>query len=113
MDFPNLLFDLGQATLQAGSLPQIHEIAATLQTFDRVGILVNGHTDNTPFTGVTDPQENLRRNMRLSADRAVAVQQELTRLGVPAGSIRAHGYGPTRPVVDTDTDPNNRRWKLW
>jgi outer membrane protein OmpA-like peptidoglycan-associated protein len=63
VDFPNILFDLGQATLKPESLRQIAEIGAALAEFRDVRVSVNGHTDKQGFQGVTDPAENLRRNL--------------------------------------------------
>jgi outer membrane protein OmpA-like peptidoglycan-associated protein len=103
VEFPNILFELGKATLKAESQRQIREIASALREFDEISIIVNGHTDNTPFAGVTDPVENRRLNMRLSRERAAAVAQELTSLGVPRRRIETHGYGPTQPAVDAAT----------
>jgi outer membrane protein OmpA-like peptidoglycan-associated protein len=112
VNFPNLLFDLGQAALQPGSRPQIDEIAAALREFQNVRVLVNGHTDQTPFRGVTDPAENRRRNLQLSHDRAETVKTELTRRGLAPDSIATAGYGPDRPVVTADTHPLNRRVEI-
>lgn len=104
VDFPNMLFDLGKATLKTESLRQIQAIGAALTAFSDVRVIVNGHTDMTPFAGVTDPEENLRLNLRLSEERADVVAGELAELGVPRYIIESRGFGPTRPAIQADTE---------
>ncbi|PIE36483.1 hypothetical protein CSA56_00295 [candidate division KSB3 bacterium] len=102
-DFPNILFDLGKATLKTDSFRQIEEIAATLQELKTGQVIVSGHTDKQPFAGVTSAEENLRLNRQLSQERAAAVARILIRRGIAASRIKTRGYGPTQPLIDKDT----------
>lgn len=103
VDFRNILFDLGQATLKAASQRQLREIAAALLELGRAAdILISGHTDTQPFAGHT-VEESFDLNMQLSKDRAAAVAAALIQLGVPAERITTQGYGSTQPDIDADT----------
>lgn len=55
---------------------------------------VGGHTDN---------QGDDNSNQELSNRRAVAVRDELLRLGVPTNFLTARGYGETAPKATNDT----------
>ncbi len=102
-DFPNILFDLGKATLKTDSFRQIEAIAATLQELKTGQVIVSGHTDKQPFAGVTSVEENLRLNRQPSQERAAAVTRILIRRGIAASRIETRGYGPTQPLIDKDT----------
>ena len=115
VDFPNILFELGQAALDPHSTQQIRAIAEGLAAFPQAVVLVNGHTDTTPFAGVSDPQENRRLNLRLSQERAERVKQALAQLGVAGERIETQGYGFDRPAVEADTPSaraGNRRVEI-
>ena len=58
-------------------------------------VIIEGHTDN-----IGTPASNLA----LSTNRAASVRSALVdRLGVPASSIEAKGFGDTRPVENNTT----------
>ena len=103
-DFPNILFDLGEATLKPPSLRQIEAIGAALrQQPDGVRVIVNGHTDAQPFAAATSADENSRLNMALSEERAAAVARQLIQLGVAGSRLETRGYGFSQPLIDADT----------
>ena len=113
--FRNILFDMGNASLQSRSLAQLAEIGAALAQVAPGEIVISGHTDTQPFRGVTDAAENARRNMQLSKDRAASVADELARQGVPRDRITTTGYGQTQPLAAGDTEEayaQNRRVTL-
>ena len=115
-NFPNILFDLGAATLRSESLRQLDELSAALRTLPEAEaktILVNGHTSTEPFAGVTSPEENRRRNQELSERRAEAVAAELTRRGIASDRLETHGYGQDRPLNgDASAHAQNRRVEI-
>jgi len=51
-------------------------------------IKVHGHTDSQAFKGVTSPDENDRRNLKLSQQRAEAVKKELVARGISKKRIQ-------------------------
>lgn len=90
----NLLFETGEATLQAGSRRTIQKVADFLNEYPDRSILIEGFTDSTG-------EESF--NQQLSERRAQSVKQELTRHGVDSSRVRTEGYGEAYPVASNDT----------
>lgn len=64
---------------------------------------ISGHTDNVGSDTA---------NMKLSKDRAQAVEQYLESKGLDAKRFRVEGFGATRPIASNSTDAGkaqNRR----
>jgi outer membrane protein OmpA-like peptidoglycan-associated protein len=109
--FRNILFDVGKASLTPESIPQLEEIGQALLELSSTNIVISGHTDKQPFKGCSQ-EESDRKNMQLSQDRAATVAEYIVKLGVPLSHIETHGYGPTQPLIDSDTEEayqQNRR----
>ena len=99
-------FDIGKATLQAGSDRVLGEIVKLLKEHDEWRFEVQGHTDNVGAKGA---------NLTLSDQRARAVVTWLTQNGISPARLVAKGYGDTKPVADNGTDEGrakNRRVEL-
>jgi OmpA-OmpF porin, OOP family len=80
----------------------IKQVADLVLPLD-VTVEVGGHTDS---------RGKPERNQQLSQRRADAVRAELVRLGVPASSVTATGFGSTRLLAPDDAtrgNPKNRR----
>jgi OOP family OmpA-OmpF porin len=104
--FDDLQFETGSSTLSASSARQLEQLASVLRAYPNVAVNVGGHTDNAG---------DAEANRKLSADRAVAVQQALVGMGIPAARVSAEGYGPDKPVAPNDTEEGrtkNRRVDL-
>jgi OOP family OmpA-OmpF porin len=96
-------FETASATLDAESHPTLDRIAAAAKECGKVGIRVEGHTDDTGTA---------RSNQSLSQQRAQAVAGYLAKAGVEAKRLQATGFGETKPLVANDTAENrakNRR----
>lgn len=77
------------------SQPLLRAVAdALLATPEIRRVAIDGHTDD-----VGDPSFN----MDLSRRRAANVMATLIQDGVEAARLEAHGYGPTRPLVNAHT----------
>lgn len=87
-------FDRGSATLRQEAKQTLSKVLAVAAACPQVQIEVQGHTD---AEGTPD------RNQVLSERRAEAVVEFLIDNGVPAGKIKAVGYGATRPVAPNDS----------
>jgi outer membrane protein OmpA-like peptidoglycan-associated protein len=99
----NLLFEQGRFFLHKSSYTELDRLAASLQQFSSINIMVIGHTDN-----VGDPV----LNERLSINRAKVVANYIIGKGVDESRIEVAGYGGGKPIVDNDTEENrskNRR----
>lgn len=103
----DILFDTDKATVQAGSLPIIAEIAKLLAMMPELKVFIVGHTD---MTGT------LEHNLDLSKRRAAEVVRLLTtEHGIAAARLDAHGAGPLAPAGTNMTDAGrqlNRRVEL-
>jgi outer membrane protein OmpA-like peptidoglycan-associated protein len=99
-NFDRLLFDSAKSTLQPSSQEQLVNIAEILKAFPKVNIKIGGYTDN-----VGDD----KANMKLSADRANTVMNELIKLGIDKKRLEAEGYGEQHPVASNDTEEGRQQ----
>jgi outer membrane protein OmpA-like peptidoglycan-associated protein len=89
----DVLFDFGEATLTGTARRRLAELAPRLRGAKGT-VQVSGHTDSIGDEGV---------NLALSRRRADAVKAALTgALGETGPSIRAKGYGETKPVAPNE-----------
>lgn len=101
----NLLFETGKDIIMPASLPELKRIANFVITYG-YQVRLAGHTDN-----VGQPEDN----RVLSQARAEAVKRQLVAYGCPLESIKAYGYGDTKPVASNDTEEGrqqNRRVEI-
>jgi outer membrane protein OmpA-like peptidoglycan-associated protein len=102
-----ILFDTGKADIKPESGAALQEIAKLLRARADLKLHVVGHTDNVAA---------LDLNLKLSRARAEAVVRELvSKHGIDAGRLIAHGVGPLSPVATNGTDAGrakNRRVEL-
>lgn len=95
-------FDTAQATIKPESGALLDALAAGLKDCAGTTVEIAGHTD---------AQGDAAANQALSERRAEAVAAALTARGLPAGRMKATGYGETRPKVTGGAEANaeNRR----
>ncbi|MGH2871696.1 MAG: flagellar motor protein MotB [Solirubrobacteraceae bacterium] len=93
-----LLFDSGEATLQAAGLPLLNEIAHLLNVDHRHPITVEGYTDNQPIHTAQFPS-----NWELSTDRATTVVRYLIAHEVAEQRLSAAGYADLHPIASNAT----------
>ncbi len=100
--------DVVRPTAQAG-LAAFAKIAAAPEAAE-YEVIVVGHTDATP---ITKPETKKRHpsNRHLSAHRAIAVAEVLSKNGLPAANLAVMGYGPHRPI--SSDHAQNRRVALF
>jgi outer membrane protein OmpA-like peptidoglycan-associated protein len=88
-----IFFDTGKASIQTASFPLLDQVATVMKRTPRIlKVRIEGHTDD-----VGKDEEN----MKLSKERAAAVEKYLVTAGVEASRLSSEGYGETMPVVDT------------
>ncbi|MEL7183058.1 MAG: peptidoglycan -binding protein [Pseudomonadota bacterium] len=108
-----VLFDVGDVTLQSEGRQQIAQVAAViLDVADQIPeeidwiLRVDGHTDNVPLLG----SGKYANNWELSQGRALSVVQYMINdLGVPPFRLAATGFGEYRPVDPADTPTSRQR----
>ncbi|TET23313.1 MAG: hypothetical protein E3J71_02825 [Candidatus Stahlbacteria bacterium] len=98
-EFENVLFNPGSAVIMSESYAALEEVTRFLETYPRVRIEIEGHTDSV------GEEET---NMRLSQQRADAVKGWLVASGIDASRLMARGYGETRPIGDNRTRSGQR-----
>lgn len=87
-------FPTGSATVNAGFLPALRELAQSLRAYPDSTIRVVGHTDNVG---------SMAYNMELSRARALAVASILIRYGVQSTRITYSGRGYSEPIASNGT----------
>jgi outer membrane protein OmpA-like peptidoglycan-associated protein len=99
-------FATGKAELTDDSKAVLIEVARSLVANPGVRVQVGGHTDNTGSRAT---------NMRLSTQRAKAVETFLEANGVSPGQVTSKGFGPDKPIASNKTAEGraqNRRVEL-
>jgi chemotaxis protein MotB len=99
----SVLFDPGQAALQADSISALQAVAQVLTTTYEP-IQVEGHTDNVPIASAQYPS-----NWELASARASAVVRLFVASGVDPARLTASGYADNRPVESNDTAEGRAR----
>jgi outer membrane protein OmpA-like peptidoglycan-associated protein len=89
----DILFDSGKATLKASAKTTLDQVAGVLnsQYADRL-IQVAGFTDTDPIK-----KSGWKTNERLSAERALAVEEYLASKGVSNDTMFVSAFGPANP----------------
>ena len=97
-------FDSGEAQIRKEMLPLLKKIASVLK--DTSGeIIVAGHTDNVPVSGV-----KFRSNLQLSVERASRVTEFILAQGtISPERISAVGFGKYRPIATNSTPEGRKR----
>lgn len=112
-----LLFNSGSDELRPEAVNLLKKYVAILNEGEskNLKILVVGHTDDRkvskPSTKAKHPD-----NWYLSGDRAIAVLETLSKLGVADSRMGFSGYGPHQPKVENKTDAErakNRRVEIF
>ena len=94
-------FATGSDEILPNSEPILLEVADAMLRNPNIELVeIQGHTDNSGDRGL---------NMRLSQQRAEAVQRWLIQHGVESARLTAKGYGPTRPIAPNITQQNRSR----
>lgn len=98
-----IYFQQSKAVILESSFPELERLAGILLENPSLEIRIEGHTDNV------GKAEDL---LRLSEDRAKAIQEFLTNKGIDSRRIQTIGFGPKHPISDNSTDElraQNRR----
>jgi len=90
----NLFFDTASNRLQPDSAARLRKFVAVLTPNKDAHLTVSGYTDNV---GSADS------NMKLSKERADAVEGDLEHLGIAPDRITAQGFGEENPIADNST----------
>jgi len=95
MNLDALIFQLGKAKIESASFAELDEVVKMLQTYPKMIIQLEGHTDTKG-----DPKQN----MKLSQDRVDAVKDYLVSKGVNKNKVKTKAFGGTQPLSRADTE---------
>jgi len=101
-----VLFQPGKDVIEASSEPEIDRVVAMMNLHSEISVRIEGHTDNAG-----DPDDN----MRLSAQRAMAIQAMLVTANIDKKRLDAVGVGGLQPLASNITAEGrekNRRIEL-
>jgi len=95
----NIFFDLDKYEIKKKSTTELNRIIAFLEQNPTIGIIIEGHTDNSGESGY---------NLDLSEKRAKAVYDYLVSNGGESERLSFKGYGQEKPIAANDSE-NNRQ----
>lgn len=87
-------FDTDSDRLRPDARSSIDQLIAALKANPGWTLTIGGHTDSSG---------NAAHNRDLSARRAASVQAALVAAGIPAGRLKASGFGADQPVASNET----------
>jgi len=103
VNMSDVLFAFNKYELKPDAQIKLAKISGILLTYPNLKVQVEGYTDNIGSD---------EYNLKLSQQRATAVQAFLIEQGVQPGNVSAQGYGKADPVADNATNSGraaNRR----
>ncbi|HEX4064924.1 MAG TPA: OmpA family protein [Acidobacteriaceae bacterium] len=106
VNMSDVLFGFNQSTLKTDAQIKLAKVSGILLTYPNLKVQVEGYTDNIGSDTY---------NLKLSQQRATAVQAFLIAQGVSPGNVTAQGYGAADPVAPNATNAGraeNRRVNL-
>lgn len=105
-----LLFDSGSWAVGVQGVDAVEKLALVLVQNPDIEVLIEGHTDNVPYTGTT-----ILDNWDLSVKRATAIVRILQQKGVKPIQITAAGRSEYIPIQSNSTSEGkakNRRIEI-
>ncbi|UDQ97913.1 OmpA family protein [Lentisphaerota bacterium WC36G] len=106
LNFPTIYFGYDQDALTASEKAELDRVAAYMQQYAQVGVIIEGHCDE---------RGSAEYNRSLGERRAISVKNYLVQQGVPESRVRTLSYGEERPAVEGFTAEifaKNRRAEL-
>lgn len=96
----NIYFSFDEAELLPRSIEELNKLVAILKKYSTMKIEIQGHTDNV---GSQD------YNLKLSDERALAVEDFLLSRGISSNRLQHKGYGSSKPLVSNDTEEHRKK----
>ena len=97
-----LFFEGGAAQIEPHAIALLEKVAELVSELPN-HVRVEGHTDDRPVA-----QPGISSNWHVSVARAVAVVQELEKMGVARRRLSASGFADQRPLVSNGTAEGRR-----
>lgn len=105
-----LLFNPGSADLKTDGTNALKDFATFINSTEGrdLNVTIVGHADDKAIAR-RDTKDHFNSNEHLSAARALAVQDYLSKLGVPSSRIGVTGFGSAAPIAANDSTDNRRK----
>lgn len=106
VEFEHVLFAFAKSNIDEAYIPTMEKIATTLEEYEGIKILIEGHTDNVGSESF---------NMKLSKKRAMAVYDWLVKHGVNPQRLVVEPKGESEPALPNTSKQNrakNRRVEI-
>ncbi len=87
-------FETGKSVIKSNSFAILNNVAKIMAENPTYKLYILGHTDNVG---------DAAKNLKLSQDRAAAVEKYLESKGVKTERVRSEGFGDTKPAYDNAT----------
>ena len=103
IELGNIYFVQSKAIIKESSFPELERLLDILQKNAKLHILIEGHTDNN------GKEQEL---IKLSEDRALAIQDYLVKRGIDPIRLKTKGYGASVPLSKSKNETEiakNRR----
>lgn len=94
-EIPPVEFEFNSAKLFESSYELLDRIAEILINYPKLKLIVEGHTDDIG---------SAEYNNKLSRLRANSVRTYLSLKGIHPSSVRAYGFGKSRPIVNDKSE---------
>lgn len=110
VNFWNIFFDLGSATLKTKSFPQLNYIVKMMKDNGKFNLTINGHTDDLPVNRRLEVLDNTfcHDNQCLSEYRAISVKKYLNQRGIKGERMKTKGFADARPYNINERALNRR-----
>ena len=95
----NIFFDIDKYDIKEKSTTELNRIITFLKQNPTIGIIIEGHTDNSGESGY---------NLDLSEKRAKAVHGYLISKGAESERLSFKGYGQEKPVAPNDSEADRK-----
>jgi chemotaxis protein MotB len=109
-----LLFESGRFSLDKKGEEALKELAKVIEADENINVMVEGHTDNVPFSAASTAQ--IRDNWDLSVMRATTIVKTILKYGnIEPSRLIASGRGEYVPLDTADTREaraKNRRTEI-
>ncbi len=95
----SVLFQRGTSEIIESSFSELDRVVNMLKKNENVEIELAGHTDNTGSS---------RLNIKLSQERAEAIEEYLMGNGIEASRLSSKGYGGARPIASNRSESTRK-----
>ncbi len=95
-----LYFDSGKTGINDSSKQTLDEIIDILKSYPKINLIIETHTDSSGDEAV---------NMKMTLERANAIEKYLVENGIDKDRLKAKAFGESQPRFRNDTEDNRKK----